>query len=110
MGKSRKPSGKQPSQSRVPKIDPTGTYSADCAAGAFAARAFLKEMLAEHAYERLGFRIHDMIKAGTFGGYEVGFSGEIARAVGGVTRLSTVYEVEALVEAKYPVREQGATP
>lgn len=58
-------------------------YGAECMAGAMAARSFIKEMVSENAYYRLALRVKEMIEAGKFGGFEVGFFEEIARATGG---------------------------
>lgn len=76
-------------------IDPAAsTYGADCMAGAVAARSFVKQMIADRRYEQLGLQVREMIRAGAFGGYEVGFFGEIARVLAGVTPLSTHYAIE----------------
>ncbi len=58
-------------------------YGAECAAGAMAARSFIQEMISQNAYYRLAQRVKEMMAAGNFGGFEVGFFEEIARAAGG---------------------------
>lgn len=64
-------------------------------AGAFAAREFLKEMIDDRAYFMLAQKVHDVMRSGKFGGFEVGFFGEIARATTGgrALLLSEYYAV-----------------
>lgn len=84
MSKSK--SKRAPSVSQTTKeTDPADLeeYSADCMAGAMAARDFLKQMIDERAYFMLAQKVREIMNSGKFGGFEVGFFGEIARATTG---------------------------
>lgn len=84
-------------------------YSADCMAGAMAARDFLKQMIDERAYFMLAQKVREIMHSGKFDGFEVGFFGKIARATTG-GRALLLSEYYAFNDGRDPGLIENASP
>jgi hypothetical protein len=84
----RTPAARSKKNSRAEeKQVPVAQFGADSMAGAFAGREFVKQMIANASPYDLGWRVLELIKKGTFGGFEVGFFDEIAHLACGSPML-----------------------